>query len=248
MEAAFLLGAIVSPSFVKSEWCRQEWTAFTDREQQLRKTGELAQEQGLILPVLLYPLDRGNYSASQKQFHSKITTRQWYDLSSRISGTPLRQAQIRELVETLIDVLSELQISKTKSIAASASQTSSAVILDEKLNLMWTGTLSSEEMNFPEAKRYVRSLKVGGYSNWRLPSVSELESLIIKEKVLENDPNASPFPLKEPFNAQRYGYLHSGTIVQGYEKEAANFIMNVRNAHIFNGMGQKCFVRAVRTA
>jgi hypothetical protein len=81
--------------------------------------------------------------------------------------------------------------------------------------------------------------------NGRLPTEAELRSLIDQE-ALSQDPKASPFPLKEPFNSQRSGYLFSGEAVPGHDEDSP-FIMNVRNGHIFNGQGYEAYVRAVRT-
>ena len=46
-------------------------------------------------------------------------------------------------------------------------------VLDTKQGLMFT-VAESKEMEQPEAVEYVKTLKVGMFSDWRLPSVEEL--------------------------------------------------------------------------
>ena len=47
-------------------------------------------------------------------------------------------------------------------------------------NLMWEDTTHSEEtkVTFMEAKSYCRDLKLGRYSDWRLPTLQELLSIV----------------------------------------------------------------------
>jgi len=57
----------------------------------------------------------------------------------------------------------------------------SAVILDQTTGLMWQQDGSNEPVNFSDAQAYVRSLNEtthGGFSDWRLPTIEELASLI----------------------------------------------------------------------
>jgi len=63
------------------------------------------------------------------------------------------------------------------------------VVFDTKTKLMWQGSHAMAK-TWEEAKHYSKSLKDGGYSNWRLPTVEELEGLTDKSL---KDP-ASDFP------------------------------------------------------
>jgi len=63
------------------------------------------------------------------------------------------------------------------------------VVTDTKTNLMWQG-LVAEDKTWREAKDYSESLNYGGYEDWRLPTIAELETLINKSR--ENP--ASDFP------------------------------------------------------
>jgi len=235
--------AVVSPSFVRSEWCRREWDEFMVRESDLRKQGLLADEQGLVFPVLLYPLGRGRFDAQQAVFSSTIKERQWLDVSSRITGTPVRPDQVLQLAEQIIDTLAELQHRRRVQTSAAESAASGLTIRDPDSGVEWSAALSPRALRFDEALKYVEGLALDGVGGWRLPTKSELESLIDPSAVVD-DPKASPFPLRDPFNAQRSGYLHSGTEIGA--PGDGNFVMNIRNGHIFNGKGLDCYVRAVR--
>ena len=50
------------------------------------------------------------------------------------------------------------------------------VATDSKTGLMWQGSYA-KGMIWEEAQRYSKSLSYGGYSDWRLPTRKELESL-----------------------------------------------------------------------
>jgi hypothetical protein len=236
--------AVVSPSFVCSEWCRREWDEILVRESELRKQGLLADEQGLVFPVLLYPLDRGRFDAQQEAFANAIKERQWLDVSSRIAGTPVRPDQVLQLAEQIIDTLAELQHRRRAQTSATTTAASKLTIRDRGTGLDWSAALSQRPLSYDEALQYVEELESERAGGWRLPTKSELEALI-DPSALVDDPKASPFPLRDPFSAQRSGYLHSGTEI-GPAGEG-NWVMNVRNGHIFNGKGVVCYVRAVRS-
>jgi Protein of unknown function (DUF1566) len=138
-----------------------------------------------------------------------------------------------------------LQKRRRSVASAEASSAAGITIRDPRTGLEWAAALSPTEMTFEEALRYVANLEIGGSRGWRLPTRTELES-IIDPAALSDKSNPNPFPLREPFNSQRTGYLHSGTLVLRSKED--NFIMNVQNGHIFNGRGYKCFVRALRGA
>jgi len=50
---------------------------------------------------------------------------------------------------------------------------------------MWQKSGSCERLNFKQAEAYVQGLncrEIAGYSDWRMPTVDELKSLITKDK------------------------------------------------------------------
>lgn len=238
LESCTLLIAVISPSYVTSEWCRREWAAFEERENIMRERVQLGTEQGLIFPILLYPLNRGRFDESGCAFAERVKMRQWSDLSSQLDGTPIRQHQVRQIAEQLIDSIADLarktrQLKLPKLVSPSVQ-----TIRDSTTGLEWSASLSNEEMSFDEAVNHAKHFAVDG---WRLPTMSELKSILDIDSIVE-DPEASPYPLREPFNSQRFGYLHSGTTIRG----SGHYIMNVRNGHLFNGKGYAGYVRLVR--
>ena len=63
------------------------------------------------------------------------------------------------------------------SIAMAAEPT---MVKDPVNNLIWEDTLhaSEEKVTHPEAKAYCQALKLGTYENWRLPTLTELLSIV----------------------------------------------------------------------
>jgi len=76
------------------------------------------------------------------------------------------------------------------------------VILDQETGLMWQKSGSDNQMKYENAGSYVKQLnsdRFAGYSDWRLPTVDELGSLLEEDKK-ENDLYLSPiFDVKERF-------------------------------------------------
>jgi hypothetical protein len=61
-------------------------------------------------------------------------------------------------------------------------------ILDTTTNLLWQQSHSEEKMCWEEAKEYCKSLTLAGHSDWRLPTIEELETLIDKKYKPSIDP------------------------------------------------------------
>ena len=63
------------------------------------------------------------------------------------------------------------------SIAMAAEPT---MVKDPVNNLIWEDTLhaSEDKLTHPEAKAYCQALKLGTYENWRLPTLTELLSIV----------------------------------------------------------------------
>jgi len=55
-------------------------------------------------------------------------------------------------------------------------------VVDSKTKLMWWGRDNGSGLSWPEAKKYAQSSKVAGYSDWRLPTLTELSGIYDKAK------------------------------------------------------------------
>ncbi|HOW51673.1 MAG TPA: DUF1566 domain-containing protein [bacterium] len=53
------------------------------------------------------------------------------------------------------------------------------VVIDENTGLMWQRERAGNSMKHAAAIEYCNDLSLGGYSDWRLPSISELKTLIV---------------------------------------------------------------------
>lgn len=51
------------------------------------------------------------------------------------------------------------------------------IVIDHQTGLMWAANESAERMDFATAEKYCKELKLGTYSDWRLPELHELESI-----------------------------------------------------------------------
>lgn len=242
-----ILLSFVSPSYICSQWCLKEYGIFVNRESEYRNSIQLPEHSGLIFPVLLHPLDRGRFSSAQELFKDSLLKRQFFDFSAQAFKSVIKENHVVELVEQLIDSIDDvIRLAKIKKNSSSAGDLENVVICDLKNQLMWAGPISKHEMEFDEAKQFVESLRIGGYSDWRLPTADELRTIIDESNVPEYS-EGSTYPYHEPFNVRRSGRIFSSTIVHSPNGKPGYYVMNLRNAHLFNGAGEKAYVRAVRS-
>jgi hypothetical protein len=57
-------------------------------------------------------------------------------------------------------------------------------VTDTKLNLMWQKGDNGKEVSFEEAENYCKSLRLGGYSDWRLPNPDERDTELVIELMM----------------------------------------------------------------
>lgn len=247
MRSSKMLLAFLSPSYVKSEWCRKEWEITVHEERNLRRDILLPDHVGIIFPVLLHPLKRGHFNPADESFLSEATRRQYFDFSSEAYNQQVLEIHVRRLVEQLVDSVDEiLRLSRSHLAAMPVASYPDTIIIDHRNKLMWTGFLSDHAMEFEEAKAFAAKLTTAGYMDWHLPTVDELKTLIDPKRV-EDKPESEAYPYVEPFNVRRSGCVFSSTIVHSpVSGEPDYYVMHLRNAHIFNGAGYKAYVRAVR--
>ena len=62
------------------------------------------------------------------------------------------------------------------------------VVLDTRTKLMWAAKDNGENINWYDAKKHCENFRGGGYTDWRLPTLDELESLYDKST---DNPNST---------------------------------------------------------
>lgn len=140
-------------------------------------------------------------------------------------------------------------------------------ITDNNTGLMWQQTSEFDRLSFDEAKEYVENLELGGYDDWRLPTIDELYSIANFDGELDMD-DPTPYIDTDYFyfeydeRMMYAGQFWSSTIyngpIQDQELQGA-FGFNFADGHIksyetgyyydgtvYNGMAPGCFVLAVR--
>ena len=56
------------------------------------------------------------------------------------------------------------------------------IVTDSITGLEWQDNTIGEEMEWQEAITYCEDLSLGGYSDWRLPNINELRSIVDRDK------------------------------------------------------------------
>jgi uncharacterized protein DUF1566 len=78
------------------------------------------------------------------------------------------------------------------------------VYLDPETKLMWTKEDNGRDIDWHEANEYAKQLRQGGHSDWRLPTIEELEKLY--------DPKAGiQYNIKKPFKLTGFWVWSSTT-------------------------------------
>jgi len=55
---------------------------------------------------------------------------------------------------------------------------------DPATKLMWTKQDNGSDVDWFQAETYCESLRLGGYSNWRLPTIDELQAIYVPERIV----------------------------------------------------------------
>lgn len=91
----------------------------------------------------------------------------------------------------------------------------SAAVRDDETGLVWEKTLETTELSWTDARAACANKDVGGRKGWRLPSISELASLV--------DPSmrtGSTLPLGHPFTNALADVYWSATTMAGNPNNA----------------------------
>ena len=90
-----------------------------------------------------------------------------------------------------------------------------AAVRDDETGLVWEKTLETTELSWSDARNACADKDVGGRKGWRLPSISELASLV--------DPSmrtGSTLPLGHPFTNAQADVYWSATTMAGNPNSA----------------------------
>ena len=63
---------------------------------------------------------------------------------------------------------------------------SDGTVTDNKTGLMWVAKDNGVPINWHGATEYCKNLRVGGYSDWRMPTLAELASLFDRDRKNKN--------------------------------------------------------------
>jgi hypothetical protein len=66
-------------------------------------------------------------------------------------------------------------------------------------NLMWTVRDNGSKVNWNEAKAYCEACRVGGYSDWRMPTIEELKGLYVAGNSQVTRDSSFPAHIAKPF-------------------------------------------------
>jgi TIR domain/Protein of unknown function (DUF1566) len=97
-------------------------------------------------------------------------------------------------------------LKKTADAGPQAVQTEvpEVVYLDPETGLMWTTEDNGKDISWPQANEYAKELRLGGYSDWRLPTIDELAKLYDPE-------GGNKYDIRKPFRLTR-GWVWSSNV------------------------------------
>ena len=134
----------------------------------------------------------------------------------------------------------QLRVAEERKRAAAAER-DRLIYTDPQTGLIWVrnGNIAGKEMNWENAKSWVKNLNYGGYSGWRLPTKHELASFA---KRGGNSPSA--YFNANGFNAVQAGWYWSGT---EYDDNRA-WVVHVKDGTVdYSGKRVDVYVWAVRS-
>jgi hypothetical protein len=73
-----------------------------------------------------------------------------------------------------------------------AANTDSGFWVDNSTRLMWTAADNGAGLSWSQASRYCRELRTGGFSDWKLPAIDDLQTLF------ERAPSSGGYHIRGP--------------------------------------------------
>jgi hypothetical protein len=121
------------------------------------------------------------------------------DLPSNFAALARRQAleisdtRFHQDVDRLIGALEKaIAAIYGQSKTPAQSTVPEGVYIDPETKLMWTIADNGEDIDWNEATEYASQLRLGGYADWRLPTIEELEQL-------HDSNNGNRIEIRKPF-------------------------------------------------
>jgi len=119
---------------------------------------------------------------------------------------------------------------------------------DKETNLMWQNEISTSRIDWQEAVEYAEILnkkKYAGYSDWKLPSLNELKTIL--ERDAYKSMGRSTYIKRELFSYSIQEFQTTWTLSEGVTSNTA-CVVNFRNGRCYdwNERKEKHFVRCVR--
>jgi len=107
-------------------------------------------------------------------------------------------------------------------LKAPAQEDQSQVYLDSRTGLLWTKSDNGRDLDWSQANEYCQNLRLGDYSNWRLPTIDQLENLY--------DPRGEP-KIRKPIRVTGGFGMWSSNKEGSDSAWVFNFVNGVRNSY-----------------
>lgn len=112
------------------------------------------------------------------------------------------------------------------------------IVIDSTSGLQWQDDKVGEKMGWKDAIDHCEALNLGGYSDWRLPNINELKSIVDRDKY-------DPAIVSGFTNVTSYDYYWSSSTDKHYDDNA--WIVYFSNGNVNNDYKVNSFyVRCVR--
>jgi hypothetical protein len=93
--------------------------------------------------------------------------------------------ETRNLVRFLLIIVASLLLLLSQSLVAGSAErfvdNGDGTVTDTLRRIMWQKDDNGEEVSFEGAQKYCRTLRLGGYTDWRLPKPDERETAVVTE-------------------------------------------------------------------
>jgi TIR domain/Protein of unknown function (DUF1566) len=181
LEAAKCVIVLWSRKSVQSNWVIEEATE--------------GKERSILVPALIE--DNIKIPLGFRQLHASRLT-DWQGEPSHLEFDELKEA-VKDLLGGSLNVspgkggASVIKGGRKAPWLADFLKVPEGVYLDPETKLMWTIKDNGHDIDWHEANKYARQLRLGGYSDWRLPTIEELKQL--------HDPNRGEleYEIRKPF-------------------------------------------------